>query len=108
VVGRNPELFNYFLPEKWRYKQVNLSHRRQTYYVQTKDRIHLVWEVSRLGELPERQQRTARRYEQLISYGFNSPFEEVSYALDLQQRVSDDLSRAVYMTGHDRRCQQHH
>lgn len=102
VVGKDPELFNYFLPEKWRYKQVNLSHRRQTYYVQSKDRIHLVWEVSRLGEMPEERPENSVNYEQLIRFGFNSPFEEVAYALELKQRgIPTTYPRAIYMTGQE-------
>ncbi len=102
VVGKNPALFNYFLPEKWRYKQVNLSHRRQTYYVQSKDRIHLVWEVSRLGELLEERAEIRSRYEQIVRYGFNSPFEEFAFALELRRRgVSTTYPRAIYMTGQE-------
>ncbi len=102
VVGKTPELFSYFLPERWRYKQVNLSHRRQTYYVQSKDRIHLVWEVSRMGELAEDRPEYADRYEQIIQHGFNSPFEEVAAALELQRRgVPTTYPRAIYMTGHE-------
>ena len=51
--ARTPSCSLISFPEKWRFRQVKLSHRRQTYYVQSKDRIHLVWEVSRLGELLE-------------------------------------------------------
>jgi hypothetical protein len=49
VVGNDPALFAYFLPERWRMKQVVLSDTGQAYYVQTKDRIHLIWKVSRRG-----------------------------------------------------------
>ena len=102
VVGRNPELFNYFLPERWRYKQVNLSHRRQTYYVQSKDRIHLVWEVSRVGELLQESPSLRSRYEAILRHGFNSPFEEVAYALELRKKgVLTTYPRAIYMTGQE-------
>lgn len=102
VVGRNPELFNYFLPEKWRYKQVRLSERRQTYYTQTKDRIHLVWEVSRVGELPTEEMAGVVSFDELMKQGFNSPFEEVSIALELQKAgLPTTYPRAVYMTGQE-------
>ena len=102
VVGRNPELFNYFLPEKWRYKQVRLSERRQTYYTQTKDRIHLVWEVSRVGELPTEEMATGNEFDELMDQGFNSPFEEVAIALELKNKgVSSTYPRAIYMTGQE-------
>lgn len=100
VVGKNPELFSYFLPEKWRFKQVNLSLRRQTYYVQTKDRIHLVWEVSRLGEIPLEGGQWDHRFEEIVRFGFNSPFEEFALALELQRRgIKVTYPRAIYMTG---------
>lgn len=102
VVGKDPQLFSYFLPERWRFKQVNLSHQRPTYYVQSKDRIHLVWEVSRVGELLEDVPELEPVYDRLIVYGFNSPFEEVAAALELQrQGVPTTYPRAIYMTGQE-------
>ncbi len=51
VVGRDPDLFNYFLPERWRRTpNKKLSPRNQVFYTFTKDNIHLVWRVSRLGD----------------------------------------------------------
>lgn len=102
VVGKDPELFNYFLPERWRYKQVNLSHRRQTYYVQSKDRIHLVWEVSRVGELLQDHPDLRGRYDEVVRHGFNSPFEEIAFALELRRKgVLTTYPRAIYMTGQE-------
>jgi hypothetical protein len=102
VVGKLPELFSYFLPEKWRFKQVNLSQRRQTYYVQSKDRIHLVWEVSRLGELAQETDENRAIYERLVRYGFNTPFEEFAYALELRKRgMPTTYPRAIYRTGQE-------
>jgi hypothetical protein len=101
VVGKNPELFSYFLPEKWRFKQVRLSERRQTYYTQTKDRIHLVWQVSRVGELPTEEMASGPEHlEQLTRHGYNCPFEEFAIALDLGRRgIATTYPRAIYMTG---------
>ncbi len=53
VVGRDPDLFNYFLPERWRRTpKTLLSDHNQVYYTKTKDDINLVWRVSRMGDLP--------------------------------------------------------
>ncbi len=99
VVGRDPDLFSYFLPERWRTKQIRLSNVNQTYYTQTKDRIHLVWKVSRLGELPEGQ-LSDPGYDKRLIQGFNSPFEEFSLCMELSRRgVRTVYPRAVYMTG---------
>jgi hypothetical protein len=99
VVGNDPELFPYFLPERWRgSQQVKLSARRQTYYAQTKDRIHLIWKVSRVGEIPEGDLADPA-FKQLLYQGYNSPFEEVALALKLQARgVGTSYPRAIYMT----------
>ena len=99
VVGRDPELFAYFLPERWRMKQVVLSDTGQAYYVQTKDRIHLVWKVSRMGEMPplKPNDQFALRQRQ---HGYNAPFEKVALALEMaRQGVRTSYPRAVYMTG---------
>jgi hypothetical protein len=99
VVGNDPELFGYFLPERWRHKQVVLSPRNQTYYVQTKDRIHLLWKVSSVGELPMVDEEDSA-YEAILSQGYNSPFEEFACALELAQRgVPTVHPRAIYATG---------
>jgi hypothetical protein len=103
VVGKDPELFAYFLPERWRMKQVVLSDTGQVYYVQTKDRIHLVWKVSRIGELPQRRderEESAEGYARKCAHGYNAPFEKVALALELaRQGVPTSYPRAVYMTG---------
>jgi hypothetical protein len=100
VVGRDPELFPYFLPERWRNsQQVRLSSYPPTYYAQTKDRIHLVWKVSHVGEVPHRDRPDAT-YTRLLKQGYNSPFEEFSIALRLQRKgVRTTYPRAIYMTG---------
>jgi hypothetical protein len=100
VVGRDPALFNYFLPERWRRTaKRKLSSRNQIFHTRTKDDINLVWKVSRLGEPPwvnnpEADDEAAKQY------GFNSPFEEFAFALDLDRRgVRTVYPRAIYMTG---------
>jgi hypothetical protein len=99
VVGRDPELFSYFLPERWRHKQVHMSPKNQTYYVQTKDRIHLLWKVSNVGELPSPVDDPSR-HRRLVQLGFNSPFEEFALALEMARNgVPTVHPRAIYATG---------
>lgn len=99
LVGSDPDLFGYFLPERWRTdQQVRLSDTGQTYYAQTKDRIHLVWKVSRVGELPPGDLADPL-YRPLLLHGYNSPFEEFWLALKLAARgVKAVYPRAIYMT----------
>ena len=104
VVGQDPDLFNYFQPERWRRTpKKKLSSRNQVYYTRTKDNINLVWKVSRMGDSPwltnpEANQKAAQ------AYGFNSPFEEFAFALELTGKgVKTVYPRAIYMTGRARR-----
>ncbi len=103
VVGKDPDLFNYFLPERWRRTpKKKLSSHNQVFRTATKDNINLVWRVSRLGEPPwlanpESNQDAVREH------GFNSPFEEFAFALELSRRgVKTIYPRAIYMTGSKR------
>jgi hypothetical protein len=100
VVGRNPELFHYFLPERWRRTPHRaLSSHNPVYYTRTKDSINLVWRVSRVGEpfLAKAGDGRARRAR---DYGFNSPFEEFALALELNRRgIRTVHPRAIYRTG---------
>jgi len=103
VVGNDPDLFNYFLPERWRRtRKKRLSVENQVFYTRTKDNINLVWRVSRVGELPSAAFFGARA-PAVQEYGYNSPFEEFAYALELSRgKVNTVYPRAVYMTGHKR------
>ncbi|MGC8829470.1 MAG: hypothetical protein ACP5TE_06805 [Verrucomicrobiia bacterium] len=100
VVGRDPDLFNYFLPERWRRTpKRDLSLKNRVFYTQTKDNIKLVWRISRMGERPARitDQKMLRR---AIAYGYNSPFEEFAYALKLSRSGFRTIyPRAIYRTG---------
>jgi len=100
VVGRNPHLFDYFLPERWRKTPCrNLSTSREIYYTLTKDNVHLVWKTSRVGEKPQTDDSGQRSVE-MEACGFNSPFEEFAIAMDLTRKgVPTVYCRAVYMTG---------
>ena len=103
VVGKDPDLFTYFLPERWRRTpQKKLSARNQFYYTRTKDNINLVWKVSRMGEQPRPAHPGALK-KATRDFGFNSPFEEFAFALELSRRgVRTVYPRAIYMTGHRR------
>ncbi len=101
VVGRDPMLFDYFLPEKWRRTpRTKISASQQVYETVTKDNIHLVWRVSRVGQIPDADP-FMRRERQILDYGYNSPFEEFSIAMELSRRgIETTYPRAIYMTGH--------
>lgn len=101
VVGRNARLFDYFLPERWRRTpSLSLSEDNEVYYTVTKDNIHLVWETSRVGELPADKKLTPAEIEMVRQHGINSPFEEAAISHELNARgVHTVYVRAIYMTG---------
>jgi hypothetical protein len=100
VVGKDPDLSTFFLPERWRRTpKKNLSSRNQVFFTCTKDNINLVWRVSRMGDPPYLNNPEAHK-EQAKQYGFNSPFEEFAFALQLSRSgVKTIYPRAIYMTG---------
>ncbi|MFH0965041.1 MAG: hypothetical protein V2A58_13660 [Planctomycetota bacterium] len=101
VVGRDPVLFDYFLPEKWRRtprKRISVLNR--VYDTITKDSIHLVWRVCRVGERPDLDPFLANERE-ILAYGYNSPFEEMAFAIELAAKgIDTSYPRAVYRSGH--------
>jgi hypothetical protein len=103
VVGRDPDLFNYFLPERWRRTpKRKLSSRNEVFYTRTKDNINLVWKVSRMGGPPWLTNPKANQAD-VREYGFNSPFEEFAFAFELSREgVKTVYPRAIYMTGRKR------
>jgi hypothetical protein len=98
VVGHDPALFDYFQPERWRRTpRTSLSDSAQVYSTTTKDGIHLVWKVAHVGEPPD----PAATSPALAALGYNSPFEEIAYALRLAAAgVPTTYPRAIYMLGH--------
>lgn len=100
VVGQHPELFDYFLPERWRRTPRRLlSDSNETFYTRSKDNINLVWKVSRVGERPS-VDATTLEGARLVEHGFNSPFEEFALALELTaQGIPTIYPRAIYMCG---------
>jgi len=101
VVGRDPVLFDYFLPEKWRRTpRTRLSTAYEIYETVTKDNVHLVWRVSRVGQIADADP-FVRREKRILAHGYNSPFEEFSIAMELSRRgIETTYPRAIYMTGH--------
>jgi hypothetical protein len=101
VVGRNGRLFDYFLPERWRKTpSLSLSDDNEVYYTVTKDNIHLVWETSRVGEIPSDKKYTTEEIGKIRQYGINSPFEEFSISQTLNELgIHAAYVRAIYMTG---------
>lgn len=101
VVGRDPVLFDYFLPEKWRRTpRTRLSASQQVYKTVTKDNVHLVWRVSRVGQRPDADP-FVRGEKRILDYGHNSPFEEFAIAVELSRKGIETIyPRAIYMTGH--------
>ena len=86
VVGRDPMLFDYFLPEKWRRTpRTRISASQQVFETITEDNVHLVWRVSRVGQIPDADP-IVRREKRILDYGYNSPFEEFAIAMDLSRQ----------------------
>lgn len=103
VVGRNGELFDYFLPERWRCTHSwALSKNTDIFYTLTKDHVHLVWKISRVGETPLLNPHHPQA-QAIASHGYNSPFEEFAIAHDLANKgVGTVYMRAIYRTGSDK------
>jgi hypothetical protein len=100
VVGKDPDLFDYFLPERWENTlKTKLSLFNNIYYTLTKDNVHIVWKVSSVGTIPD-MDPFKEEQRKIIDYGYNSPFEEVSIAFDLSNKgIRTVLPRAIYMYG---------
>ena len=100
VAGKDPDLFNYFLPERWRRTpKESLSATNQVFKTRTKDNINLVWRVSRLGDTP--WLNATGDLQPILQHGYNSPFEEFACALQLSHAgIKTIYPRAIYMTGH--------
>ncbi|MBU1704162.1 MAG: hypothetical protein KJ922_02260, partial [Nanoarchaeota archaeon] len=101
VVGKDPRLFDYFLPERWRRTpSIRLSQVRETYKTITKDGLNFVWRQSRVGEVPNVSPDDEKSLN-MLEFGYNSPFEEVKIALDLARNGANTIyPRAIYRTGH--------
>lgn len=100
VVGKDPYLFDYFLPERWENSpRTRISAYSQMYYTVTKDNIHLVWKLSRVGLQPD-MDPFKEDEKRILEYGYNSPFEEFALAIELSAKGFPTIyPRAIYMTG---------
>lgn len=98
VVGHDPQLFDYFLPERWRRTpRQSLSDSAQVYHTKTKDGVQLVWKVSQVGD-PVTAADVPGAF---AAHGYNSPFEEFEFAFRLAEAgVPTTYPRAIYMLGH--------
>lgn len=106
VVAKDPALFDYFLPERWRQTpHIQLDPQHSTFYTSSKDAIQIVWKVSRVGE-PQCLECTDESAVLALEHGVNSPFEDVALATLLRRGgVMADAPYAIYMTGHDSRLE---
>jgi len=100
AVGADPYLFDFFLPERWeKTKRTKISIFNENFYTVTKDNIHIVWKVSKVGMNPDLDPFKEDE-KSIIGFGFNSPFEEVSIAIELNRKnIPTIYPRAIYMTG---------
>jgi len=100
VVGNDPLLFDYFLPEKWRHvNRTRLSKYHDIFYKMSRDGVHLVLKTSKIGLQPDTDpfNEDGRK---ILEHGYNSPFEEVALALELEKSgLPAVYPRAIYMTG---------
>lgn len=102
VVGRDPDLFDYFLPERWETtRRTKLSEYHDIYHTVTKDYINMVWKVSKVGIRPD-MDPFKEDERKILEYGYNSPFEEVSIAVQLSRMgIRTVYPRAIYMFGEE-------
>lgn len=98
VVGKDPYLFDYFLPERWQHTfKTKISKSREMYHAITKDHIHIVWKISEVGKLPE-MDPVKEDERKILKHGFNSPFEEFAIAIELSKYgLTTIYPRAIYM-----------
>jgi hypothetical protein len=101
VVGRDPDLFDYFLPDRWRRTpRAKLSSNEEVYRTRTRDNVMLVYRRSQVGSRP-RVDPLLETGQRLREHGVNSPFEEVAIAERLRQMgIPTTFPRAIYRTGH--------
>lgn len=102
AAGEDPNLFEYFLPDRWRRTpRVKLALANEVYRTRTRDNIHVVYRRSRVGARPT----IDPFYEQgkrIREHGYNSPFEEIAIAERLRRAGIPCIHpRAIYRTGHE-------
>jgi hypothetical protein len=102
VVGHDPELFDFFMPDRWRRTpRLKLSSINEVYRTRTRDNVYLVYRRSRVGEKPH----VEPAYEHgrtILDFGFNSPFEVVAIAKAMRDAgIATVYPRAIYRTAHE-------
>ena len=101
VVGRDPQLFDYFVPDRWRRTpRIKLSPHTEVYRTHTRDSINLVYRRSHVGSRPQVDplSETGRR---MRDHGYNSPFEIIAIAERLRcLGICTTHPRAIYRTSH--------
>ncbi len=102
VVGSDPDLFDYFLPDRWRRTpRTKLSLANEVYHTRTRDSLHMLYRRSRVGTQP-RLDPLAGESKRTRELGYNSPFEEVAIAERLRESgIFTTHPRAIYRTGHE-------
>lgn len=102
AVGNDPDLFDYFLPDRWRRTpRLRLAIADDIYRTRTRDNIHLVYRRSRVGERPQVDPIHVSG-QRIRQHGYNSPFEEIAVAELLRRHgISTIYPRAIYRTGHE-------
>jgi hypothetical protein len=101
VVGSEPRLFDYFVPERWRRTaRFKLAMTNEIYRTRTRDGIEVVYRRSRVGSQPHVDPiRGAARH--VRDFGFNSPFEEIAIAGRVRQMgIPTVTPLAIFRTGH--------
>jgi hypothetical protein len=102
TVGNVPEVFDYFLPDRWRRTpRVKLALTHEVYRTRTRDHIHIIYRRSRVGERPAADPFYPQG-KRVRAFGHNSPFEEAAIAEYLRAvGLPTIYPRAVYRTGHE-------
>jgi hypothetical protein len=97
VIGQNPRLFDYFLPERWRKTALwRIAQETELSYTVTKDGLNLLWRPSRVGE----SVKTAREASEARDPRYLSPFEVFTVLRELiDAKVPVVAPRAIYRTG---------
>jgi hypothetical protein len=101
VLGDDPELLDFFMPERWRRTpRVKLSVANEVYRTRTRDNVLVVYRRSRVGTRPRVDPLLGRGLA-IREHGYNSPFEEVAIAERLREMgVATTIPRAVFRTAH--------
>lgn len=102
VVGREPALFDYFLPDRWRRtRRLKLSDVDDVFVTRTRDDVEVVYRRSRTGLRPRADPLTLKG-QRIRESGYNCPFEEIAIAERLRRMGIDTTRpRAIHRTGHE-------